>query len=208
MADKRSVRKSIKNLQKVKTWQLVIILLLMVFVSATFLRLNKIGMLQRKEAVVAADKQGDPTNTRNRVLDLQRFVSEHMNTDKNDVYLTHQYERDKAAMVQQAATTQSQDVINKKVDEICKPRYSGYSQGYVQCFAEEYAKYAPGKDPISSVKGPDTEKYRFSFASPLWTPDFAGFSVLACFVIIFIIAVRLISLWVLKLLLKRRYQDA
>jgi hypothetical protein len=208
VADNRTVKRSIKTLQKITTWQLAIILLLMLFVSATFLRLNNIGMAQRREAVKAADKQGDSTNLQNRVLDLQHYVAAHMNTDGNAVYLEQQYARDKAQILQKAAQSNTAtDVINKKVDDICKPQFSGYTQGYVQCFAREYAKYAPGTDPISSVKGPDPDKYRIVFVAPLWSPDFAGFSVLACIVILLVIIIRLISLLVLKLLLKRHYQS-
>lgn len=115
MADNRTVKRSIKTLQKITTWQLAIILLLMLFVSATFLRLNNIGMAQRREAVKAADKQGDSTNLQNRVLDLQHYVAAHMNTDGNAVYLEQQYARDKAQILQKAAQSNTAtDVINKK----------------------------------------------------------------------------------------------
>lgn len=209
MAQTRSIKRTIKSLQKVKTWQLLLLLILMLFITATFLRLNNIGMVQRRDAVIAADKQGDPENTRNRVIDLQRFVASHMNTDKNDVYLAAQYERDRAAAVQSAATAESADneVINQKVDAICKPQFSGYNQGYVDCFAREYAKYAPGADPVSQVELPDPERYRFVFAAPYWSPDFAGFSLLVSIGIGAVICVRLISLWVLQLLLKVKYRD-
>ena len=208
MAQKRAVRRTIKNLQKVKTWQLVILLILMGFVAATFLRLNNVGMIQRRDAVIAADKQGNGEVTRNRLLDLQHFVSAHMNTGQNDVYLASQYKRDKAALIQQAASgNQDAEVINQKVDAICKPQYSGYSQGYVECFAREYAKYAPGADPVSQVKMPDPDRYRFVFTPPLWSPDFAGFSLLACVVIVLMIIGRFLTLVILRLLLKSRYQD-
>lgn len=209
MAQRRGVRRTIKNLQRVKTWQLVILLVLMGFVSATFLRLNNVGMVQRREAVINADKQGDAETTRGRLLDLQRYVSSHMNTGQNDVYLASQYERDKTALIQQASTNnESGEVINQKVDAICKPQFSGYNQGYVDCFAREYAKYSPGSDPVSKVKMPDPDRYRFVFASPLWSPDFAGFSLLVCVLIILLIVGRTISLVVLRLLLRYRYQDA
>ncbi len=208
MATQRTVRKTIKNLQRVKTWQLLVLLVLMAFVTATFLRLNNVGMVQRRDAVIAADKQGNDDTTRSRLLDLQHYVSAHMNTDKNDVYLSSQYERDKAALIKQAAAAnQSGEVINQKVDAICKPQFSGYNQGYVDCFAREYAKYAPGSDPVSQVKMPDPDRYRFVFAPPLWSPDFAGFSLLACVVIAVLIVVRLLTLLILRLLLKRKYHS-
>lgn len=180
----------------------------MVFISATFLRLNNVGMVQRRDAVMVADEQGNGEVTRNRVLDLQHHVSLHMNTGQNDVYLASQYERDRAALIQQAAqSSESGEVINQKVDAICKPQFSGYSQAYVECFAREYAKYSPGGDPVSQVKMPDKDKYRFVFAPPLWSPDFAGFAILGCIVIVLVIIGRLLTLVILRLLLKRKYQD-
>lgn len=209
MAQKRAVRRTIKTINKVKTWQLVILLILMGFVTATFLRLNNIGMVQRRDAVISADEKGDDQVTQNRVLDLQHFVSAHMNTGKNDVYLASKYERDRQTAIQKAAeSNQSGDVINAKVDAICKPQFSGYNQGYVDCFAREYAKFAPGGDPVSQVKSPDPDKYRFVFASPRWSADFAGFSLVVCIGIAFVIILRWIALIVLHLLLKLRYRDA
>lgn len=163
-------------------------------------------MIQRRDAVIAADKQGDDTVTKNRLIELQHYVASHMNTDQNDVYLASRYERDREALIEAAATDTDSSVINAEVDAICKPQFSGYSQGYVECFAREYAKYAPGESPVSQVSPPDPEKYRFVFASPLWSPDFAGFSLLATVGIILVIIGRLITLGVLKLLLKRKYR--
>jgi len=72
VADKRSIRRDIKKLQRVKTWQLLILLILAGFLSATFLRLNNTGMVQRRNAVAAADKVGDTQQVTERVAGLQR----------------------------------------------------------------------------------------------------------------------------------------
>ena len=58
MADKRGTRRAIRRLEEIKTWQLVILLVMASFVSATFLRLNNIGMIERRDAVINADKEG------------------------------------------------------------------------------------------------------------------------------------------------------
>ena len=49
--DKRKTKFRIKRLSQVKTWQLVILLIMAGFISATFLRLNNVGMIERREAV-------------------------------------------------------------------------------------------------------------------------------------------------------------
>ena len=79
MADKRSIRRDIKKLQRVKTWQLLILLILAGFLSATFLRLNNTGMVQRRNAVTAADKVGGAQQIAERIAELQRYSTAHMN---------------------------------------------------------------------------------------------------------------------------------
>ena len=90
MADKGRIKQDIKNLQRIKTWQLIILLIIVGFIAATFLRLNSIGMVQRREAVISADKQGNEEDIITRLYDLQRYVAAHMNTDLGrGVYLEH-----------------------------------------------------------------------------------------------------------------------
>lgn len=207
MADKRQVKKSIKQLQRVKTWQLVVLLLLMAFVAATFLRLNNIGMSERREAVLAADKTGDTETMRNRLYDLQRYVAAHMNTDTGPIYLEGQYQRDAQARVDQAKENNlSGPNIHALAEQVCRPQFTVWSPAYVQCFADELAKYPPSAGPVEQVQLPSPELYRYSFASPLWSADFAGWSLVVCAVILVMIVARLISLVVLRLLLKHHYR--
>ena len=71
MADKRGTRRAIRRLEEIKTWQLVILLVMASFVSATFLRLNNIGMIERRDAVINADKEGDEGALERRGYDLR-----------------------------------------------------------------------------------------------------------------------------------------
>jgi hypothetical protein len=211
VADKRQVRKSIKQLQRIKTWQLLVLLLLMTFVAATFLRLNNIGMAERRQAVLAADTSTtepfDSSVTQNRLYDLQRYVAAHMNTETGPFYLEGQYRRDAQKVVDEAKRNNSSGVnINAEAEATCKPRFTVWSPAYVQCFADELAKYPPSADPVQNVNLPSTELYRYSFSAPLWSPDFAGWSVAICIMIIVMIIARLLSLAVLRMLLKRHYR--
>jgi hypothetical protein len=81
-----------------------------------------------------------------------------------------------------------------------------YSLPYQQCVINELNKYPAASQLTSSLKLPRADSYRHTFVSPLWSPDFAGFSVLACLLIVIVIIGRLISLAVLKLILKTRYR--
>lgn len=208
MADKRQLKRNIKQLQRVKTWQLFLLLLLTIFIAATFLRLNNIGMIQRRDAVLAADKGDNMQVTQSRLYDLQRHVSSHMNTNMGSIYLEGQYERDSQKVVANAGGNESPNGnVNVQADAACKPRFSGYSQAYLQCFVDELEKFAPGQSLASTVNLPKVDNYRHSFASPIWSPDFAGFSVLAAIAIAFIIIVRLIGLGVLRMILKFKHND-
>ena len=207
MADKRQVKKSIRQLQRVKTWQLLILLILMGFIAATFLRLNNIGMIQRRDAVLAADKTGDKTAMTQRLFDLQRYSSEHMNANTDAFYLEHQYKRDAQAAVDAAKNDGNPNGnINAKAEAVCGPQFSAWSPAYVQCFTDELAKYPPSPDPASIVTLPSTELYQRSFASPLWSADFAGWSVAVCVVIVIMILARLIGIAILRFMLKQHYR--
>lgn len=207
VADKRQVKKSIRRLQRIKTWQLLVVFLLVGFIAATFLRLNNIGMIQRRDAVLTADKAGDTTDMTNRLYDLQQYTASHMNADTGVFYLEQQYRRDVQKIVDAAKNVGNPNGnINAKADAICKPQYTAWSPAYVQCFADELAKFPPSPDPVQNVTLPSTDLYRQNVASPLWSADFAGWSVLVCVAIIIIIAVHLMSLGVLRLLLKQHYR--
>lgn len=209
MADKKQVRRSIKQLQRVKTWQLVVLLVIAVFVSMTFLRLNNIGMVERRGAVTAADEAGNSEAVINRLYDLQRYVSSHMNTDMGKgLYLQASYKRDVQKAYDKASTDENPNGnIYKKAQEVCAPRFSSWSPAYVQCTFSELSKYPAANDLAEAVKLPPANLYLHVFASPFWTPDFAGWSVVVSAVIALVIVVRTTSLMVLRLMLSRHYKS-
>ena len=208
MADKSRIKQSINGLQRVKTWQLIVVLIILGFVAATFLRLNNIGMVQRREAVINADKAGDEQTIIQRLYDLQQYVSTHMNTDLGrGVYLENSYNRD----LQNWQTNSYGDSnpngnIYKKAQEVCAPQFKYYSYAYLQCTTNELSKYPAAKDPATDTSKPRQEAYIHDYASPIWSPDFAGWAVVACVVIFLLIAIRLVSLGILQIMLKRHYK--
>lgn len=164
-------------------------------------------MIQRRDAVLAADTSGDQTAIQSRLYDLQRYVAEHMNSATGSFYLEGQYKRDAQSAVDAASNySDPNGNINVKAEAVCKPQYKVWSPAYVQCFADELAKYPPSPDPAENVSLPSTALYRYAYSDPLWSPDFAGWSVLVCIVIILMILARLVSLGVLRLLIKHHYR--
>lgn len=203
MADRQELKHGVRRLQSIKTWQLVVLLVLFGFIAATFLRLNNIGMVQRRDAVYKADEAGDTLVVQQRLYDLQRYVTAHMNADAGAVYLEHQYARDfEKSQTSSGGTTNPNGNIYRKAQDVCAPKFTSYSQAYLQCTVDYLSQYAPATDQSSTVKSLSSDVYRKSFLSPLWTPDFAGFSVLICLLILVMIFVRLIGLFVLRIMLK------
>lgn len=206
------VRHIYRQVQKVKTWQLLIILVLCGFVAATFLRLNNIGMAQRREAVLQADKEGRDEDMTNRMYDLQRYTAAHMNSDTGQFDLTEQYNRDVQKAIDAATNDNNPNGnINAQAEAVCRARYPNYQAGtyaaYQQCFLDEISKYPAAPEIDSTPELPSPALYRHSFVSPLWSPDFAGFSSLLFLFVALVIAGRLLHLGFLYLLLKVRRKD-
>lgn len=177
-------------------------------VAATFLRLNNIGMVERRTAVLDADEHGTNADIKNRLYDLQRYTVAHMNTGTGQFYLEHQYKRDSQERVKQASQgADASGNIYKQASNVCDSQFAYYSSAYLQCFMNELDKHPASKNIPSQINLPPSDLYRHEFIAPLWSPDFAGWSVAVCLLLTLIIVVRLLALGVLKLLLRRHYQS-
>lgn len=166
-------------------------------------------MVERRSAVISADVAGNQDDTIRRLYDLQRYVSSHMNTDMGKgVYLQESYKRDSQAVLDKASGDQNANGnIYKKAQEVCAPRFSHYSSAYLQCTTSELAKYPAATELIAAAKLPSANSYLHDYVSPVWSPDFAGWSLVVCGIIVVLILVRLIGLIVLKVLLQRDYRS-
>ncbi|MFZ2126078.1 MAG: hypothetical protein WAV04_01025 [Candidatus Microsaccharimonas sp.] len=208
VADKRRVRRTMKDLQRIKTWQLLVLLLLVGFIAATFLRLNNIGMVERRTAVVSADEAGDQDVLIKRLYDLQQYVSSHMNTDMGSgVPLQASYDRAVDKAINDAVSGgESSGNIYKIADDYCAPQFSAYSTAYLNCFLGQLEKYPTAAELIENVEKPSPELYVHDFASPVWSPDFAGWSLVICAVLVLMIIARLVGLAILRVMLHRHYR--
>ena len=172
-------------------------------------------MIQRRDAVMSADKQGEGEVLKTRLYDLQRYSATHMNASTGVIYLKESYTRTWEA-AQEAARQQNQtgnDNLYKKIEEeVCAPlaRANGWrwpDPRYIACQRDELAKYPGGQEFINQLEPPNKELYRYTFSSPLWSPDFAGFSAAVCLLIIVVIIARLIGLAILKLMVRHHYKS-
>lgn len=166
-------------------------------------------MIQRRDAVLSADKEGDEAAMQSRLYDLQRYSAEHMNASTGVIYLQEQYNRD-WQKTQDAALAQSesaQNIYKKIEDEVCGPqaRANGWrwpNPQYIACQRAELAKYPQGDTLLSVVTPPNENLYRHTFIAPVWSPDFAGFSVLITGVVGAIIVLRFFAIGVLQIIVR------
>lgn len=209
MADKRQVKRSIKQLQRVKTWQLVLLLILSLLLTATLLRLNNIGMIERRTAVLNADEQGIDEITQARLFDLQRYSAAHMNANSGPIYLEAQYKRDikKAADALVNANTNKTIQDRKFAYDECAKQFSAYSYPWTLCIGEKLSERAGNTGANVDTGLPNAELYRHEYTSPTWSPDFAGFSIILSGIIALAIVLRLAGLAILRLLLRRHYKS-
>ena len=207
--ERRKLKYRLRQIQTVKTWQLVLIFLLMCFISASLLRLNNVGMVERRDAVMTADQTCDREVIKNRLYDLQRYVSSHMNTDlgTKGIALENLYNCDYQDILKKQQSYQNEHGnIFKRVQDICAPRYSSNSQAYKDCVNTELANFPEGQE-LSDLVALPTEPYYHSFVSPRWSPDFAGISVVITGVIGAVIILRWLSVLVIRIILKIKYKS-
>lgn len=195
----RKTRSLLKRIEKIRTWQLIVIFILLLAISATFLRLNNVGMVERRNAVISADESGDPEAIRLRLADLQTYVSRHMNTNlSGGVLLTVTMKRD-----QQSIVNTSNINVYKQADEKCRANLA-YSV-YFSCMTN-YLNSIPGGQVVSqSLFSADKVQliYTHNYISPVWSPDFAGWSILLALLVLILIIMRLVSVAYLHWILRR-----
>lgn len=220
------IRRSLKNFRGAQNWQLILILIPLLFVTATLLRLDHLRMTELRSAVLAADEAGDNEVINQSLTELQEFTfthivvnlverngRQHLIFGTGPFYLENQYLRAANAAIA-AAESQAGDDSNPNgniyaaVSAICRPLaiangWSWNSPGYLECWTSELAKY-PASDELNvqfRATLPSTELFRHNYASPIWAPSWSGWAILACVIIIVIVVVRIVIWCILQIAL-------
>lgn len=207
----KKIRQKLKAISRIKTWQLLVLLLIGTIVAVILLRLNSLNMMDYRHAVVVADEKGDKAEIQRALSDLQKYVTTHMNTSLGDgFYLTQTYDRDREAILGSAGDATNPNSTEYQTASVeCRSKWQGgrdsFRNDYVKCVIDRVSALTGQTDPGSTIGLPNAETYKINFAPPLWSPDPAGFAVLICFVIVVVIIGRFIGVILLRLLLKRRF---
>lgn len=209
---------------KIKTWMLLILLVILVFVDATLLRLNHIKMSELRDAVLTADDANDDAAIADGLVKLKEFVFSNtvINvTEENGeqvvsfgtgpFYLEHQYLRAAQAALNDAEAKLAGDSnpngnIYGLAGDTCKALalqngWTWDNANFINCMVTEINKYPAASDIQDTVIAslPSTELFRHNYASPIWTPSFLGWLILITIVVVVVIFIRFIIWVVLRL---------
>lgn len=221
------LRRLLRHFTAVRNWQLALVLIPLLFLTATLLRFDHLRMSELRAAVIEADAAENDAQLQESLIALQEFVFSHVvvNVIENNgiqsitfgtgpFYLEHQYLRAANAAIEKAEANLASDSnpngnIYAAVMEICRPLaiangWAWNSQEYLNCWTSELAKY-PTSDELQinlTADLPSTELFRHNYASPLWSPTPTGFAMLACAIIFAIIVIRIVIWCVLKIILR------
>lgn len=209
---------------KIKTWQLILILIPVLFLDATLLRMDHIKMTKLRDAVLAADEAENDEEIARTLEELKTFVFSNIvinivednGTQKitfgtGPFYLEHQYIRAANAALKEAESQlRSDDNPNGNVyalaSDVCSPlaAQNGWTWNdsrFINCMLTEINKYPATTEIQDKIIAslPSTELYRKNYASPIFVPTLTGFMLLITVIIIVVIFIRVLIWIILRL---------
>ena len=200
---------------KIKTWQLLLLLIPLFFLDATLLRWDHVRMTELRDAVLKADEAENDEEIQKTLEELKKFVFSNIVinvVDENGVqkvifgtgpfYLEHQYIRAANTALTEAENKLSSDInpngnVYAMASEVCSPLavqngWTWNDTNFINCMLGEINKY-PSADSIQDqiiASLPSTELYRKNYASPVWAPSLTGFMILITLAVIVVIFIR------------------
>jgi len=197
--DKRYLHHIWTKIRWIKPWYILVLLVITTSVSIYSLRQNNLQMVKLRNAVYTADKSN--TNVSAALGALQAFVTTHMNTNLASgpnapyppIQLEYTYARLEAANTQSASNTNQ--ALYTNAENYCQQAIpNGFSGRYrVSCIEEYITSHGVAVQTIP------VSLYEFSFLSPRWSPDLAGWSLL----ISILLAISFVAYVVLRRLIRR-----
>jgi len=178
--NKRKLHHIWRWLRHVSPWYFLAAALLSTVVCVFALRANNQHMITLRDAVYQADKDnGDVQGALNK---LQAYVTAHMNTNlsagPNAVYppIQLKYTYDRLVQAQGDAATKANSQLYTDAQHYCEAQnhtdFSGRNR--VPCIQQ----YVQAHSASSSAPTIPDSLYKFSFVSPSWSPDLAGWSLI------------------------------
>lgn len=197
---KRKTHHLAVRLRIIRPWYFLILTVVFALVFVFALRSNYTHMVKLRNDVYVADMSNDDVS--GALQNLRSYVYAHMNTNLSagntsiypPIQLKYTYDRLTQAAAQQATTSNTQ--LYTDAQTYCQQQdstdFSGRNR--VPCITQYVTTHGVKVPTI-----PDA-LYKFDFASPRWSPDLAGWSLVAA-VISFLLFV---GFWITQRVLRRR----
>lgn len=193
--NKRHLHHVLKQLRQVRAWYFVIAILVSLGVSMYAIRQNNIRTIELRDAVLQVDKDNGDVETA--LHDLREYVYGHMNSDLASptgayppIQLKYRYERLAVAEKERVSAANAQ--LYTEAQAYCETAIpTGRSLNRIDCIQD----YITSKGGATEKAIPDA-LYKFAFASPAWSPDLAGWSILVTAVLLIAFIARTsVVLW-------------
>lgn len=189
---KRRLHHFKKRLHILPVWLLMITMLATGATTILSLRQNNLNMVRLREAVYQTDQQNGDVESA--LKTLREYIYGHMNTNlsggnnnvKPPIQLKYRYERLVQAEKDRVSNANTQ--IYTDAQNYCEKLYPhGLSGGgRVPCIKDYVSTHGVKENTIPE------SLYKFDFVSPAWTPDLAGWSMVATLGLAVIFIVRFI----------------
>lgn len=215
--------KKIKKWQfhRLKTWQILLILVPLLILDATLLRIDHLRMVEMRDAVLAADEEGDEAVLSQKLEELKNFTFSHIVVyiaESNGTqslgfgtgvfYLEQQYLRAASIALAEAEAqieSSGSDIdssIFQEAFNVCGSIGAHWS--YIECMNSQISQHPAANNFLDTIRAniPPTELYRKNYASPVWAPCGSGFAILITLVVLLILLFRAIFWVFLKIALR------
>lgn len=193
--NRRRIHHHLRPLRSVSLLSLCIVTVILWVITGFALRANNMRAIDLRDAVFNTDKQGG--DVEQSLQELRSYVHSHMNTDlstDSNVYppiqLKYTYERlvsqekERIASINEKIYVQAQNFCERQNSR----DFSGRNR--VPCIEKYVSDKGETEKPIPE------DLYKFDFASPTWTADLAGWSLVAAMFFTVILSVRFfVELW-------------
>jgi len=155
-------------------------------------------MISLRSAVFTADKENG--NIEGALTNLRQYVYAHMNTNlssghntvKPPIQLKYEYERLGAATKAKYEADAAKVVADATTECLKQVPGADVSLARYAC-----ARAYGAAHPVTLQTIPE-DLYKFDFVSPIWSPDLAGWSLLAAAVFAILFVIRFLSSWAIK----------
>jgi hypothetical protein len=190
-----------RGLRRIKTWHLLLALVIFTLLALFCLRQNNLEMAKLRDQVLVADQNLDIEQVGVAAENLRAYTASHMNADTGQIALQNLYNQAVERAFGAVNNNISADVYNIATEN-CKPVLSqtGY-QGYANCVA---STVGVSEQTFRTPELPNPALYYISYASPPLSLDAAGATVTLAIVVFLSMFLKWLTEAVLGLALRTR----